>query len=99
MRHPHLFEISTWPWLERLSAAEKRQVTLADVPPREWDAIASRGFSFVFLMGVWKRSVLGRRLAIEDESLRAEYDRALPGWNADDVCGSPYCGGVAAART
>lgn len=91
MRHPHLFEISTWAWLERLSVAEKRPVTLADVSPREWDAIAARGFTFVFLMGVWKRSVLGRRLALEDESLRAEYDRALPEWKADDVCGSPYC--------
>ena len=91
MPHPHLLEISTWPWLERLSVLEKRRVTLADVPPREWDSIAARGFSFVFLMGVWRRSVLGRQLAMEDESLRAEYDRALPGWSAHDVCGSPYC--------
>jgi hypothetical protein len=91
VRHPHLFEISTWPWLERLSVTERRNVTLADVPRREWDAIASRGFSYVFLMGVWKRSSVGRRLALEDESLRAEYDRVLPGWTPDAVCGSPYC--------
>jgi glycosidase len=91
VRHPHLFEISTWPWLERLSAAESRAITLADVPGREWDAIASRGFAFVFLMGVWKRSALGRQLAMEDESLRAEYDRVLPGWTSDAICGSPYC--------
>ena len=91
MTHPHLFEISTWPWLERLSAQEKRRITLANVPAREWDAIASRGFSFVFLMGVWERSALGRQLALEEQSLRAEYDRTLPGWTADDVCGSPYC--------
>lgn len=91
MPHPHLLEISTWPWLERLSALENRPVTLADVPPREWDSIAKRGFSYVFLMGIWQRSVLGRRLALEDESLRAEYDRALPGWGPNDVCGSPYC--------
>ena len=91
MTHPHLFEISAWPWLERLSARENRRITLADVPPREWDAIASRGFSYVFFMGVWKRSALGTQIALEDESLRAEYDRTLPGWSAQDVCGSPYC--------
>jgi hypothetical protein len=77
--------------LERLSGAETRHITLADVPGREWDAIASRGFAFVFLMGVWKRSALGRRLAMEDESLRAEYDRVLPGSTSDAICGSPYC--------
>jgi hypothetical protein len=89
--HPHLFEISTWPWLERQSELAERQVTLADVPGREWDAIASRGFSWVFLMGVWKRSALGRELALTDELLRTEYERALPGWTSDAVCGSPYC--------
>jgi hypothetical protein len=84
-------EISTWPWLERLSGLEKRPVTLADVPTRVWDSIGARGFSFVFLMGVWQRSALGRQLALEDESLRADYDRTLPGWSDTDVCGSPYC--------
>ena len=91
MKQPHLFEISAWPWLERLSAAERRVFTLSDVPQREWDAIAARGFSVVFLMGVWKRSPAGRELALADEGLRAEYDHALPGWTAADVTGSPYC--------
>ena len=91
VRHPHLFEISAWPWLERLSATEGRAVTLADIPAREWDAIAARGFGMLFLMGVWKRSSLGRALALADDALRAEYDAALPGWTPDDVPGSPYC--------
>jgi glycosidase len=91
VKHPHLFEISAWPWLERLSARENRFVTLADVPAREWDAIASRGFNLVFLMGVWQRSCLGRELALADDGLRPEYDRALPGWTPADVVGSPYC--------
>lgn len=91
MKHPHLFEISAWPWLERLSRREGRVVTLADVPAREWDAIAGRGFSLVFLMGVWTRSPLGREIALADEGLRTEYDRALPAWTSEDVAGSPYC--------
>jgi hypothetical protein len=91
VKHPHLFEISAWPWLERLSVQENRRVTLNDVPPREWDAIAARGFAYLFLMGVWQRSTVGRDLALADSGLRAEYDRALPGWTPADVCGSPYC--------
>jgi hypothetical protein len=89
--HPHLFEISAWPWLERLSARENRRITLETVPAAEWDAIAARGFHQLFLMGVWQRSTLGRELALADGGLRAEYDRALPGWTPADVCGSPYC--------
>jgi len=91
VKHPHLFEISAWPWLERLSARENRLVTLGNVPCSEWDAIQSRGFNLVFLMGVWQRSVVGRDLALADAGLRDEYDRALPGWTPADVVGSPYC--------
>ena len=91
VKHPHLFEISAWPWLERLSAREHRRVALADVPRAEWDAIAARGFTHLFLMGVWTRSPFGRAIALEHAGLRKEYDDALPGWTADDVAGSPYC--------
>jgi hypothetical protein len=91
MKNPHLFEICAWPWLKRISARENRRVTLDNVPAADWDAIAAHGFTQVFLMGVWRRSVLGRELARQDAALRADYDRALPGWNEGDVVGSPYC--------
>jgi hypothetical protein len=89
--HPHLLEIAAWPWLERLSREERRLVTLADVPDRCWDDFASGGFDSVFLRGVWRRSATGREIARTDPSLRAAYDRALPGWTDADVVGSPYC--------
>jgi hypothetical protein len=86
-----LLELCTWPWLERLSNAHGRRVTLLDVPDAEWDRIASDGFNLVFLMGVWARSAIGREIARSDAALLAEYDRVLPGWTPDDVPGSPYC--------
>jgi hypothetical protein len=89
--NPHLLEISAWPWLERLSRGAGRVVTLGDVPAGEWDRIAGEGFEFLFLMGVWRRSAIGREIARTLESLRAEYDRVLPGWTNADVAGSPYC--------
>jgi len=89
--HPHLYEISAWPWLERLSRRERRLVTLGDVPAAEWDAVAASGMDVVYLMGVWQRSALGRLMARTDASLLAEYDRVLPGWGMEDVPGSPYC--------
>ena len=90
-KNPRLLEISAWPWLERLSRHERRKVTLGNVPPNRWDAIAARGFHVVFLMGVWQRSPLGRLIAVDSPALTAEYNRVLPGWTPSDVPGSPYC--------
>lgn len=87
----NVLEISTWPWLERLSRREGRQVTLGDVPPVEWDAIARDGHDVVFLMGVWQRSPLGREIARRHPGLITEYTQALPDWTPADVVGSPYC--------
>jgi hypothetical protein len=88
--HPHLYEISAWPWLERLSGRAGRQVTLGNVPASEWDSIRDRGFDAVYLMGVWRRSALSRTMARTDTGLLGEYDRALPGWSMRDVVGSPF---------
>ena len=51
----------------------------------------AEGFDCVFLMGVWRRSAIGREIALTDPSLRAAYNRVLPGWTNADVAGSPYC--------
>jgi glycosidase len=88
--NPHLLEISAWPWLERLSRAERRDVTLASVPGRYWDRIAADGFDAVYLMGVWERSAIGREIARTHAGLASAYDRVLPGWTGSDVPGSPY---------
>ena len=90
-RHPHLLEISAWPWLERLSREARHLVTLANVPAAHWDRLAMDGFDVLFLMGVWRRSAIGRDIARTHPGMIAEYDRALPGWTLEDVPGSPYC--------
>jgi hypothetical protein len=89
-KHPLLLEISAWPWLERLSRQEQRVVTLATVPGNRWDRIAEDGFDVLFLMGVWRRSAIGRDIARSDRGIVSEYDRILPGWTEADVVGSPY---------
>lgn len=86
----NLLEISAWPWLDRLSRREGRLVTLAEVPSSEWDAVARHGLDIVYLMGVWKRSPIGRAIARTHPGLLEDYTRALPGWTAADVVGSPY---------
>lgn len=88
--HPHLYQINTWPWLERLSRSEQARVTLGVVPAREWDRLRDLGFDLIYLMGIWRRSTIGRRIARSDVRLFAEYDVALPAWSPADVVGSPF---------
>ena len=89
-RHPQLYEISAWPWLEGLSSRTGETITLATVPGAEWDALAKKGIDCVYLMGVWQRSALGRLMSQTDPGLTGEFDRVLPGWSMRDVPGSPF---------
>ena len=91
--HPHLYEINTWAWLEKLSARTGRFVKLDNVPDTEWDALAQLGFNAVWLMGVWRRSPESRQIALADPANIPQYDLALPGWKPEDVVGSPYAVG------
>ena len=89
-RHPHLYEINTWVWLEELSARYGRSLSLQDVAGEEWDRLADLGFDFVYLMGVWRRSLIGRRIFRTDPRDFHNFDAALPGWKISDVVGSPF---------
>jgi hypothetical protein len=91
--HPHLYEINTWAWLEKLSAKLGRTITLAEVPDAEWDSLQRLGFDIVWLMGVWRRSPRARQIALATAQTpggAAQYDGALPGWRPEDIIASPY---------
>ena len=91
VKHPFIYEINTWVWLDALSRREGVAIDLAGVPEREWDALAYLGFDVVWLMGVWERSPAGIAIALENEGLVESFRRALPDFRAEDVVGSPYC--------
>jgi hypothetical protein len=88
--HPHLYQINTWAWLEKLSERLGRNIKVADVPDAEWDSVASSGFDIVWLMGVWQRSPESRRITLVEPANLPVFDRTLPGWKPSDVVGSPY---------
>jgi hypothetical protein len=80
---PLLYEINTWVWLDYWSRLYKRSMTLDQVPPAEWDALAAWGFGAVWLMGVWERRWpgLGGRPCLWHDDFRQEiYER--PGFGA-----------------
>src|SRR5260370_23468514 len=90
-RRPVIYEIHTWVWLSALSQLYQRAITLGSVPAEQWDALASLGLDAVWLMGVWERSPEGIRIANENESLQADFRRALPDYTPADNVGSAYC--------
>jgi hypothetical protein len=90
-QNPIIYEINTWVWLKDLSQRYQRTLTLATVPPEEWDALASWGFDAVWLMGVWERSPAGTRIAREQAGWQAEYRQVLADLTPGDLTGSPYC--------
>ena len=89
-RHPHLYEINARTFVAKMQAKYRRPVTLDSVPDEEWQQMARRGFDLVWFMGVWQRSPLGLKIALSNEGLHREFDRALPDWTPADVAGSPY---------
>ena len=90
-RHPKIYEINTWVWLQELSRKHNRSVTLSAVPKEEWDYLSSFGFDAIWLMGVWERSPKGLQVAIGNERLMADFRRALPDLRPEDIIGSAYC--------
>jgi hypothetical protein len=90
-KHPVVYEINTWVWLDGLSRHQRRSVTLASVPSAQWDALAALGVDAVWLMGVWERSPAGIEVALRNDGLMADFRRALPDFATEDVVGSAYC--------
>src|SRR5205807_6400879 len=75
---PVIYEINTAVWLDELSRAAGRPVTLADVDAADWDAAVPAGVDAVWLMGVWGRSPAGIALANDNAELLASFADALP---------------------
>ncbi len=90
-KHPVIYEVNTWVWLDELSRKYDRRVTLASVPDAEWDRLPPAAADAVWFMGVWQRSPLGIAIANQNAGLVQDFCRALPDFQANDNVGSPYC--------
>src|SRR5215472_6844063 len=90
MAHPLVYEINTRCWLRELAEREQRPVSLAEVPGDQFELWRGLGFTHVWLMGVWTVGPRARHQALSQPEQRLAYSRALPGWQEEDVGGSPY---------
>jgi glycosidase len=88
-----LMDKNTYVWLEQLSRKYQRWIkTLNDIPDEELDLLAGRGFTGLWLIGLWERSRASRRIkqrmgqddAVASAYSLQSYDIAggLGGWEA-----------------
>jgi hypothetical protein len=87
-----LYQVNTRILLQEVGAALGRPATLDDVPEDMLEAISRRGFSWLWLLGVWQTGVAGREASRRDARLRAELESRIPGagLDEDDIVGSPF---------
>ena len=88
--NPALLEVNMIACLEDMKRAYGEQTTWSSIPDEYWKLLAGKGYSLLWLMGIWERSPGSRMCALSEQGLLREYDHALPGWNKADVAGSPY---------
>lgn len=82
-----MYEIHTRAWLAELSEEAGKRITLGTIPEGVIEEWAGRGFTHIWLMGLWKSGPKAREIALEH--WRQEWSRTIPSV-AEDVTGSPY---------
>jgi hypothetical protein len=89
-RYPSLYQINTRVWLERLSGAAGRRITLAEIDDATLDGWVQHGFDWIYLLSVWRTGAVGRAISRGDRHWRAEFQAVLPDLVEDDICGSGF---------
>jgi hypothetical protein len=88
--YPSLYQINTRVWLQRLSRAAGRRLTLAEIDDATIDGWADKGFDWIWLLSVWQTGAAGRAISRSDPELRRSYVAALPDLVEDDIRGSGF---------
>ncbi len=87
---------STFVWLDQLSKTYGRAIsTLADVPDEELDRIASRGFTGLWLIGIWERS----RASLQIKQRMGNADAVASAYSLHDYEIAPELGGHGAYQS
>ena len=88
--NPHILEINTRSWLNRLEARYNRPLTIATIPDEYWDKIKKAGFDAVWLMGVWQKSPAAEQIARTNEDIQNQIRAVKPDFQPEDITASPY---------
>lgn len=88
--HHCLFQVNTRVWLTELGRKRGRPATLDDIPDESLDDWAAAGFTWIWLLSVWRTGPMGRAVARGHAGWRAEFLHTLPDCADDDIQGSGF---------
>src|SRR5690606_14098662 len=86
MNNQRIYEVNTRIWINQFG----ENSTLSNIPDEFINKLKQLGFSYLWLMGIWKNNPETVEKYCFDPSLINAYNTALPDWNNEDVIGSPY---------
>ncbi len=87
---PLLYQLNTRVLLGEWSRGLGRDATLDDLPDALLDELVSRGFDWVWPLGVWRTGPAARAVSLSRDDWRRGFQRDLPDLRDEDVTGSPF---------
>lgn len=89
-QYPSLYQINTRVWLTQLSQRLGKPATLDDIPDRELDVFAERGFDWIWLLSVWQTGLAAQQVSRSNPEWRHEFEQTLPDLTDVDIPGSGF---------
>lgn len=89
-RYPSLYQINTRVWLTEISRNLGRRATLDDISDAELDALAQKGFDWIWFLSVWQTGPEAQKVSRTNPGWRREFQETLPDLCDDDVPGSGF---------
>ena len=87
----NIFEINTRIWLKEISVKYNKEIKLGNIPSEEILYISKKGFTAVWLMGLWKKSPASESIVKNNERMLLEFKQIMPDINYRmDIGASPY---------
>jgi glycosidase len=90
VRYPSLYQINTRVWLTELSRSLGKRATLDDIPDAELDALANKGFDWVWFLSVWQTGPQAQQISRNNPDWRREFHETLPDLTDGDIPGSGF---------
>lgn len=90
LKHSLLYEVDTIAWLNSISRPNQKVKTLSDVPDETLQELKDLGVKYLWLLGIYEESKIGKKIAFETKELHQKYSECLPDWTERDIKSSPY---------
>ncbi len=88
--HELIYQVDIRELFFRLKSSNPSIKTINDLPESYFRELKKIGVKYLWLLGIFEPSIESHRLAYELVELHQRYNESLPGWNKDDVIGSPF---------